>query len=74
MSSRGYGTLPVVNHPVTPPAKRHPTPAAIRRAEKAATRPDGSVSALGFMAELMDPEGRYQPTPDMVARTKRAKR
>ena len=52
----------------------HPTAAEIRRAREAARRPDGSVGALGFMAALMDPEGRYQPTPAMVARTKRTKR
>ena len=46
----------------------------MRRATKAATRPDGSVSALGYIANLMDPEGRYQPTPAMAARTKRTKR
>lgn len=66
-----------MNHPVTPPPKRrvvHPTAVEIRRAEKAAARPDGSVDSLVFIANLMDPEGRYQPTPAMVARTKRAKR
>ena len=65
-----------MNPPVTPPTKRrvvHPTAGEIRRARKVARRPDGSVDALLFMASLMDPEGRYQPTPAMVARTKRTK-
>lgn len=54
------GTLHPVNHPVAPPPKRrvvHPTAAEIRRAMKAATRPDGTVDAFAVGFAIAQPFG-----------------
>ncbi len=55
--SRG-DTLSGVNHPIAPPAKRrvvHPTAAEVRRADRVATRPDGTIDPSLFALAIARP-------------------